>query len=212
VQALGKELTEGELRALLSEETPVPDKSLSELTLLDAYAFSDGRILFLFDAEPPTGTLWPSRERVLQSLSEQIKPAEMHILEGLQPQGQSFPKHIDEFVSKLAELTTLSSEELDYSVESLDLLDSQIKERFEPEKRLGAQIFPCLVAYLGEVVRQSVDGIWEMRRASHADVWEPWVRSPDGREFAPFVCVHDQIVNHTDASARLVRAVPAWAK
>jgi hypothetical protein len=208
----GKDLTEDEIRALVAEETPAPDEQLSELTMLDAFQFSDGRILFLFDGEPTTGTLWTSREQVLQSLDAQVDSADRHVLEGRLPQGQSFPDHLDELVSRLAELAGLQIEDLDYSVDSLDLLDEQIKKRIAPDKRLGAPIFPCLVAYLGEVVRQSVSGVWEMRHAAHADIWEPWVRSPDGREFAPFVCVHDQILNHIDESARLSRAVPAWAK
>jgi hypothetical protein len=211
VPTLAKELTEPEIQALLVDETPTPDEELSELTLLDAYQFSDGRILFLFDGEPTTGTLWPSRDSVLQSLNSQAEADQGHILEGRLPQGQGFPAQIPEFAARLAELTELTPEELDHSINSLELLDHRVKELFKPAERLSAVIYPCLVAYLGEVVRQRVDGTWEMRHAAGADVWEPWVRSPDGREFAPFVCVYDQLINHTDKSARLLRAVPAWA-
>jgi hypothetical protein len=211
VHARSKELTEPEIQALLFEETPNPDEELSELTLMDAYQFSDGRILFLFDGEPPTGTLWPSRESVLESLNpDEAEPG--HILEGRLPQGQSFPGQVPQLTATLAELVELPVDVLDYSVESLKPLDQRVKERYKPAERLGTAIFPCLIAYLGEVVRLRVDGTWEMRQSGHANVWEPWVRSPDGREFAPFVCIYDQLINHTDPAARLERAVPVWAR
>ena len=207
----GKELTEAEIQDLLAAETPTADDELSQLTLLDAYQFSDGRILFLFDGEPTTGTLWESRASVLQSLDSSDEEPQGHILSGRLPQGQTFPDQVQELTARLAEWIDLPVDDLDYSFESLEQIDQSVKARFQPEERLTARIFPCLVAYLGEVVRQLVDGAWEMRHASHADVWEPWVRSRQGREFAPFVCVYDQLIHHADQSAHLSLAVPAWA-
>jgi hypothetical protein len=211
VKVQGKELTEPEIQTLLVEETPTPDAELSELTLLDAYQFSDGRILFLFDGEPPTGTLWPSRDSVLHSLGPNAEADQRHILEGRLLQGKDFPQQVEQFTAKLAELVDLPPAALDYSLESLKFLDQRVKEHFKPADRLGAVLFPSLVAYLGEVVRQRVEGVWEMRQAYRADIWEPWVRSANGREFAPFLCVYDQLINHEDDSAMLLRAVPAWA-
>ncbi len=164
----GKELTESEIQALLVEETPNPDPELSEFTLLDAYQFSDGRILFLFDGEPPKGTLWPSRDSVLHSLGPNAEADQGHILEGRLPQGKSFPQQVELLTAKLAELVDLPQEALDYSLDSLKFLDERVKERFKPADRLGAVLFPSLVAYLGEVVRRRVEGVWEMRRPTVA--------------------------------------------
>ena len=211
MRSRGKELSEPEIQDLLATETPVADEELSQLTLLDVYQFSDGRILFLFDGEPTTGTLWDSRDSVLQSLTASAEEPESHPLAGRWHQGQGFPDQVDELKARLADLIDLPIDDLDYSLESLELVDRTIKTRFPPEERLGAVVFPCLVAYLGETVRQLVDGAWEMRHASHADIWEPWVRSPQGREFAPFVCLHEQLSHPTDESAQLPLAVPAWA-
>ncbi len=211
MQSRGKELSESEIQDLLATETPVADDELAQLTLLDAFQFSDGRILFLFDGEPASGALWDSRESVLQSLTSSVEEPQDHVLAGRWQHGQGFPDQIDNLKARLAELLDLPTDDLDYSLESLDLVDQTIKTRFLPEERLGPTLFPCLVAYLGEVVRQLVDGTWEMRHASHADIWEPWVRSPQGREFAPFFCLHDQLSHPTDESAQLPLAVPAWA-
>jgi hypothetical protein len=212
VHRSGKELTEREIQDLLARESPVLDEELYRLTLVDAYRFSDGRILFLFEGEPATGTLWESRESVLRSLEFPEEDPQGHILLGRFPHGPGFSAQIPELTDRLAQLVDLPAEELDYSPESLEILDESIKARFKPEEQLGAAVFPCLVAYLGEVVRQMVDGSWEVRHASHADVWEPWVRSPHGREFAPFACLYDQLIHHTDDAARLPLAVPAWAR
>ena len=207
-----QELTEAQIQELLVVETPVSDEELSALTLLDAYQFSDGRILFLFSGDPPTGTLWPSRDIVLQSLVSSEEQAEEHDLARGLPQGQSFLEQVPQLIVTLADALELEPEAVDYSDASLVLIDRRVKERYKPADRLSAKIFPCLIAYVGEAVRQRVGGEWEMRKAYRSDVWEPWVRSPDGREFAPLLCVHEQLINHADESAQLLRAVPAWAR
>jgi hypothetical protein len=207
-----QELTEAQLQELLVVETPVSDEELSGLTLLDAYRFSDGRILFLFDGEPPSGTLWPSRDSVLQSLVSNAEQEEEHVLAGHLPHGESFPAQVPQLIVDLADALELEPESVDYSDASLVLIDRRVKERYKPADRLSGSVFHCLVAYVGEAVRQRVGGVWEMRKAYRSEVWEPWVRSPNGREFAPFLCVHEQLINHTDESAQLLRAVPAWAR
>jgi hypothetical protein len=212
IVAGNKSLTLSEIQDLISAERPGIDAQLSELTQLDAYQFSDGRILFLFDGEPTTGTLWDSRDDVLQSLGSCVEPSRRHILQDRLPQGQTFAARIPELLANLADLLELDDSDLDFSQRSLDRIDRLVKDRFQPEDRLGSQLFPCLVAYLGELVRQRVAGSWEMRFVGEANVWEPWVHSPDGRQFAPFVCVHEQLTNHTDASAQLVRSIPTWAR
>ena len=207
-----QELTEAQIQELLAVETPAPDEELSALTLLDAYQFSDGRILFLFDGAPPTGTLWPSRDSVLQSLVSIAEEPEEQALAGSFSPGQGFPEQVANLIVALADALELEPESVDYSDASLVLIDRCVKARYKPAERLGGSIFPGLVAYVGEAVRQRVGGVWEMRKAYRGDVWEPWVRSPNGREFAPFLCVHEQLINHTDESAQLLRAVPAWAR
>ena len=208
----GKELSESEIQELLAVETPVIDEELSQLTQLDAYQFGDGRILFLFEGEPTTGALWDSRASVLHSLREGAAEPEDHVLTGRFPAGQGFPERIPARLAKLADVLELADDDLDFSLGSLKTIDARLKERCKPEDRLNGVLFPGLVAYLGEVVRQRVNGTWEMRHASHADVWEPWIHSPDGREFAPFVCLYEQLTNQSDPSACLPRAVPAWVK
>ena len=208
----GRELSESEIQELVVVETPSTDEELSRLTQLDAYQFSDGRILFLFEGEPATGSLWDSRSAVLESLRRPTESTRDHVLNGRFPLGRNFPERIPELVAHLADQLELQDEELNFTVESLKRLDARMKERIKPEDRLGSGVFPSLVAYLGEVVRQRVEGTWEMRHAGHAEVWEPWIHSPDGREFAPFICLFEQLTNHGDPSARLLRAVPAWAQ
>jgi hypothetical protein len=208
----GKDLTEGEIQELLSVETPAIDEELTQLTQLDAYQFGDGRILFLFDGPPTTGVLWETRASVLQSLRARAVSQEDHLLAGRFPPGPGFPDQIPELLAKLADFLQLADGDLDFSLESLHTLDARLEERSKPEDRLGSKLFPALVAYLGEVVRQSLDGAWEMRHTRQPDIWEPWVHSPDGREFAPFVCLYEQLTHHGDPSARLARAVPAWVQ
>ena len=207
-----QELTEVQLQELLAVETPVADEELAALTLLDAFQFSDGRILFLFDGEPPTGTLWPTRDSVLQSLVSNAEEPEEQALAGGLPLGQGFPEQVPNLIVALADALQLEPESVDYSDASLMLIDRRVKERYKPADRLSGRLFPGIVAYVGEAVRQRVGGVWEMRKAYRGEAWEPWVRSPNGREFAPFLCVHEQLINHTDESAQLLRAVPAWAR
>jgi hypothetical protein len=97
-----QELTEAQIQELLVVETPVADEALSALTLLDAYQFRDGRVLFLFDGEPPTGTSWPTRDSVLQSLVSNAEEPEEQALAGNLLLGLGFPEQVPNLIVALA--------------------------------------------------------------------------------------------------------------
>ncbi len=65
------------------------------------------------------------------------------------------------------------------------------------------------MAYVGEVMRRAIDGVWEMRWADDVETWLPYVASPrEGRDYAPFREVKDLLYETSDPRACLSWAMP----
>jgi hypothetical protein len=96
------------------------------------------------------------------------------------PQQEHFIDAIPELLRALPGLLDLDPAALDFSEASLGPVDVAVR-RLGQHRVLTAEIFPSVLAYVGEVIRRGVGGRWELRRDEN-DEWDPWVVAPDGRE------------------------------
>ena len=112
----------------------------------------------------------------VQKYQEMVKSATArHILKGRLIYGQDFVDHIPELIDLLAENFKIPRNELDMSAGSLKKVEAKAK-RFGREKCLLPEYFAPLVAYIGEMMRQEINGRWVMIVSrQYQEVWEPWI-------------------------------------
>lgn len=167
------------------------------------YTHPNGRVLDMFSNG--RGRLFESQEdfnvEVQRYQELKITPSR-HVLKGRLPQGKDFIQHVSQLVNELAILLKIPRDDLDNSEASLDKVDMKVK-RIGRAKSLEVPIFPALVAYIGEVMRQATNGKWEMRQAySDKEIWEPWIIDPEGRSCNPFLAVYDELAEQYPFSIR----------
>ena len=105
---------------------------------------------------------------------------EGNIFRGRLPHGKNFPQAIPQLIQQLAAVMTVPLTELDYSFQSLRMIDRFAFKQLGRYQCLEPYVFEPLVAYCGEIVRQRSGGRWEMRLAANEPTWEPWIVAPDG--------------------------------
>jgi hypothetical protein len=108
---------------------------------------------------------------------------------------------VPELIDELSARLTLPPDALDRTVDSLALVDDAVR-RLDPKKRMGGDLFDSLVAYVGEVIRASTDGVWETRLASDRETSEPWVVARSGARHPPFAIVSQELDAGIDGSLR----------
>ncbi len=114
-----------------------------------------------------------------------------HILTRLLPQQNQFIVAIPQLCNQLSTKFSIPQQKLDKTQASLSYVELAIK-RYGKGKCLSPEIFPHLLAYIGEVIRQKTEGIWEMK-LTEEEIWEPWIVAPDGRKYEIFIDLHRQL-------------------
>lgn len=101
------------------------------------------------------------------------------ILNGRFPYSEDFPDHIDSLIAQLSSLLNIPQSELRH-MESLLSGEKKIK-RVDRKTCLEIPYFPAMLAYLGELIRLSVNGSWKMELSkSEVKTWEPWIVNANG--------------------------------
>ena len=159
----------------LTNQVP-PNVFISEI-----HTCSDGSVVEVLD--DGFANLYSTRQDWLTSLSEikalveQSEP--IHILNGRLPHGQQFADVCAEIAMQLHSYFNIDSKLLNNSLESLSELDRVVQEKDKFEC-LSPPIFESLLAYVGEVIKNTKkDVYWEMRRVhsnnNSEDIWEPFL-------------------------------------
>ena len=160
------------VRQLLGTKTHSVDDEMSKALMGRVYVLDDGSALLVeYDG---TGILWPSHSELTARYRASLKRAleRKDPLAELLPDPQRFRTDVPAMVAGLPALLGIKPEVLDYSEESLDEVDRAIRQ-FGSERMMTAEVFPSLIAYVGEVIRRQVRGAWELRAASEGGRLEP---------------------------------------
>ena len=165
------------VRELLKDPLWVKNQELSsKFTSGNVYTYPNGQILNVVMGG--RGRLFESQEefsQAVQRYEELSKMGAWHILKGRLLYGQDFIAHIPELIDLLAENFKIPRNELDMSADSLKKVEAKAK-RFGREKCLLPEYFAPLVAYIGEIIRQEINGRWVMIVSRQdQEVWEPWI-------------------------------------
>jgi len=159
--------------------------------ITEAYRLQDGRVLVI--QENGKGLLWEGKDfdQVLEQATVQVT----HILAERIPDGKVFVASALTLAQKLAEILEVSPEQLDYSVQSLAVVDTKVFREIGRENFLSKERFGPLLAYVGEVIRRKVGPFarWEARLGSDGITWEPWIFSANGEAYDPFMLVFEEL-------------------
>jgi hypothetical protein len=118
-----------------------------------------------------------SQER---SFKMDSKGRRIYSLEEWFPQDQDFIAEIPSLISRISQTLDIAPEKLDMSEASLRQINKAIYRKGKVECETP-DIIQMLTAYLGEMLKNAVNGHWEMRSvANHEEVQFPWVVSPNG--------------------------------
>jgi hypothetical protein len=117
------------------------------------------------------------------------------------PDPERFPSEVDALVAKLPQLLRIDVSVLDFSEDSLDVIDSAIR-RLGSERLLTGDVFPSFVAYVGEVIRRHVNGVWELSAPREGMLSAPDVVDVTGKRYS-VLRIYKQLLEHgRDASMR----------
>ena len=117
-----------------------------------------------------------------------------HPLDGWQPESKDLLDELPKLVEHLAVELNIPLVELDKTLPSLNRVENSVRQKGR-QKCLSLEIFPSLVIYVGEVIRQATNGRWELRLNNDCDVatWEPWIVVNNGNAFPPHAQVYEQM-------------------
>jgi hypothetical protein len=128
-----------------------------------------------------------------------------HILAYVFRYGADFPLHVAALIRELSTTLRLEPSDLDRSIRSLALLEESIIELGGGHVALD-ELFPHLVAYIGEVLIEYNGGSWYMLWRPDYQVWEPYVVTESGEFCDPFTHLYDQLFEH-DRGFSLLTAI-----
>lgn len=157
------------------------------------YRHQDGRILWLRDPAlelhpcPRNGLLYPSEAAYRKLLQPQ------HLLQASMPQQEHFIQEIPQLLEALPGRLSMAPEKLDFTPASVGKLEWAVK-RFGKMDCVAPEIFPCLLAYLGEILCRTTGAHWQLRLSvQDGRTWEPWIVMPSGHSCQFFTELYDQL-------------------
>lgn len=174
------------------------------------YVHPNGQILYVF--LNGRAVLYETTDDFMRLIVdyEALKTASpKHLLNGRFPYDMNFPDSVEGLVLSLKQNFPLASSKLDFTVDSLNELESVIYQ-YGRTPSLEVPMFPMLVAYVGKVMIDEVDGQWSMRLGLDNQTWEPWVIDAEARSCNPFIVVYDELAEQHPFS--IVGAVTAEIK
>jgi hypothetical protein len=117
-----------------------------------------------------------------------------HILHGLLPNDGRFIERIEEYIARFTQRCAIPETLLDYTLEGLDKLEKHLR-KFSDEEVATEAVFSGLIAYVGEVMRISMNGRWVMRLSDQDKAtWEPWIVDSNGYGCTPIVFLWDRYI------------------
>ena len=178
----GRKLTARGVQNLLNRISHRLDRELSLEFECNVYVLEDGGAVLV--ARDGAAVHWYSCEELISGHRDSLRRAleRRDQLLDVQPQPERFNTDVPSLVAALPALLRIDASLLDFSERSLDALDSAIR-RLGSERILVADVFPSLVAYVGEVIRRQVNGSWEVRTTREGTRHEPDIVDPTGGRY-----------------------------
>jgi hypothetical protein len=168
-------VSRAEVQQLLHQVTrSMRDDLMSKRCLCDVYKLPSGSaLLVLADGK---GRWYDSYQEMEAFLDEKTTSGFQDVL----PQQKHFIEEVENLLGQLPRLIGVAEGELDLTESSLAIVDRALRHVDESEV-LTPEVFPALLAYVGEVIRRRIDGEWQIREQADG-TWEPDIVDKRGRQ------------------------------
>ena len=217
-------ITKKAARELIADKNGIIDAALTSGYGWDVFGLA-GDSFIAIPPFPPQARchLYASRgdiDDAIRQMAESTASIEArqwtHILHGRSPDGPSFAELVPGRLATLPNILGLPTAKLDLSLKSIRSVEKAVK-RIGFQQCLKETIFPALLAYIGEVMRQQVQGKWQMVPSEQeSGIWEPWIEDQLGNRYNPFIPLWDWLAEnqrmghlHSEIGARLTLPDPA---
>jgi hypothetical protein len=171
-----------EVQALFKNYILKPRIDLKEeRSPFDYYELPFGKLLLVLRFGQGTGTMYRSEEEFKQLMSRHdVREPGEHMMSNLIVDSNEFLNKIDLYVDLLAKKLNIPRNRLDYSLKSLNLIDS-IYAMKRPEKNIFFnEDYLYLITYLGETYRKKRGGEWNFEREPGIPSWIPYIKLSNG--------------------------------
>ena len=118
---------------------------------------------------------------------------EHHILWGLNPYGSNFLIRLDDLFEKIIRLCdelNIQKKRLDFSVDSLEVLDEIIFQTILDDE-FYYEYYLSFLAYFGQTIATNSDYNWKMIYDKEYDLWEPMLIDSSDKTISIIVNVHN---------------------
>ncbi len=202
-------LKKKEVRAYIQDNGCSLDPSLNSQTPVnllyvfnETYQCADGKILAVSKAG--TGNLYNSVndwQSELDELVELGKREPVHILYNQIPSAERFMEEIPSMISNIAKKFEINPFELDKTLESMLILDKAIARNNQLSyANNNMEILGSLIAYIGEVIRITINGEWLIKQDSGSSAWEPVIVAQNGKIASFCIIVFDELYEAEESS------------
>ncbi len=198
-----------EVRSYIEDNDCSIDPSLNSQTPVnllyvfnETYRCADGKILAVSQAG--TGNLYNSVndwQSELDELVELGKRDPVHILYSQIPSAERFMEEIPSMISNIAKKFEINPFELDRTLESILILDKAIARNNQRSyANNNMEILGSLIAYIGEVIRITINGEWRIKQDSGSSAWEPVIVAQNGKISSFCIIVFDELYEAEESS------------
>jgi len=188
----GKKISARAAQDLLALVSHRLDPEMSRNLMCEVYVLSDGAALLLY----PEGKAihLDSYEELVNRYRTNLQRARegRGCIAELLPYPERFLTDVSTLTADLPRLLGIDVALLDCSEASLAVVDSAIR-RLGAERVLTAEVFPSLVAYVGEVLRRQVNGSWEVDTSGERH--EPDIVDAAGTRYA-LLRIYKQLIEY----------------
>lgn len=168
-----------------------------EASGFDYYEFPDGKLLLVLGFGEGTGTMYQSEEQYKKMMSEpDIRKSGEHVLSDLITDDKKFLAEKQDYIKTLVKKLNLPFEKMDYSLESLKIIDSAYRKKRPEMLEFFNKDYLYLIAYLGEVYKKEKGGDWYFEKRGDNKSFEPYIKINDKLKLDTFLGLFKECYEH----------------
>lgn len=194
-----KKINKKELEKLLKESSWEKDTELSGVLELDVIKNSKGEAIVFFSER--NRVLFFDRNRTLEELTGIAAEKPKHILQDILPEKLGSETELINTIKDMPSLFEIEKGKLDYSIESLDILEKQVK-KIGYSNCISSPYYISLIAYTGEIIRRKISGSWKLIHLGEDNLIEPWIFGKDGRKIPVFSILYRELQQGNNGSLK----------
>lgn len=191
-----RNLTNKQVKELLQQPSWTVEEELSKQLKCTAYVSTEDRVLL--HREVMQSRLYENKQDLLDLLKQGKKRFDQQVLWYESVQRQEFASRIPRLLDELGQKLGISATKLDYTLESLGVIDAKLNQR-KREEYFKQEVFAALVAYVGETIKKATNGQWcfKTEATNNASSANPIIFSEHSALYDPAIIVFRELSENT---------------